>query len=135
MSNFVFQISQHGLTFTLYVSRTDFGLSFTFPSKPFLFSHFLLILQSVLECSDADTDNQPDGGKSVTQVSNWRKLILLLVFSIKDLDVFMLKLSLFFEAQHMLCFWCGRELETVNSEVDTSDYLIGDLDLVIAWVW
>ena len=30
--NFVFQIFQHGLTFTLNIG-TDFGLSFTFPSK------------------------------------------------------------------------------------------------------
>ena len=61
----IFQISQHGLTFTLNVG-TDFGLSFTFPSKsePFLFSFPLSA--DLAECAGVLwklTHNQPEGAE------------------------------------------------------------------------
>ena len=108
-----------------------------FASKPFLFSHFLLILQSVLECCQCWHRQlwvltQTTSQKVAKKLTNCIKFILLLVFSIsKGLKVFFAEKWKLFELSFMLWF----SEEDRDSEVEASDYLIGDLDLVIIEIW
>ena len=83
-----------------HVSRTDFGLSFTFsPRNLFSSPTFCWYCRVCSSAVSADTDNQPEGGKKLT---NCIKFILLLVFS-KGLRVFML----FWAQFHAVIQWRG----------------------------
>ena len=121
--NFVFQISQHGLTFPRQQDR--FRIEFHFsPRNLFSSPTFCWYCRVCSSAVSADTDNQPEGGKKVDKLY---KIDIAARFLNQGVKEFLC----FFELSYMLWF----SEEDRDSEVEASDYLIGDLDLVIIWIW
>ena len=133
--NFVFQISQHGLTFPRQQDR--FRIEFHFsPRNLFSSPTFCWYCRVCSSAVSADTDNQPEGGKKVDKL--YKIHIAAPFLNLKGVESFYAFLS------SVTCCDSVKRIETVKLRPviiwleiwiwwssGSGDYL----DLVIIWIW